>query len=52
MWGCSTFVGGHEILGLVIAIVEAAGQNQVIVVSLEENSNVTPGRKKPATPPP
>lgn len=32
---------------------EAAGQDQVIVVSLEEKGNVTPGRKKnPAAPPP
>lgn len=29
---------------------EAAGQDQVIVVSLEEKGNVTPGRKKTLQP--
>lgn len=29
-----TFLGWHEVLGPVVAIVKAAGENQVIVVSL------------------
>lgn len=33
-----TFVGGHEILRLVFAVVKAAGEDQVIVVTLEEDS--------------
>ena len=33
-----TFVGGHEVLSLVFAVVEAAGEDQVIVVTLEEES--------------
>lgn len=33
-----TFVGGHEVLGLVFTVVEAAGEDQVIVVTLEEES--------------
>lgn len=33
-----TFVGGHEVLSLVFAVVEAAGEDQVIVVTLEEGS--------------
>lgn len=33
-----TFVGGHEVLSLVFAVVEAAGEDQVIVVTLEEDS--------------
>lgn len=33
-----TFVGGHEVLSLVFAVVEATGEDQVIVVTLEEES--------------
>lgn len=33
-----TFAGGHEVLGLVFAVVEAAGEDQVVVVTLEEGS--------------
>lgn len=33
-----TFVGGHEVLSLVFAVVEAAGEDQVIIVTLEEDS--------------
>lgn len=33
-----TFVGGHEVLRLVFAVVKAAGEDQVIVVTLEEDS--------------
>lgn len=33
-----TFVGGHEVLSLVFAVVEAAGEDQVIVVTLQEDS--------------
>lgn len=33
-----TFAGGHEVLGLVFAVVEAAGKDQVIIVTLEEDS--------------
>lgn len=33
-----TFVGGHEVLSLVFAVVEATGEDQVIIVTLEEES--------------
>lgn len=33
-----TFVGGHEVLSLVFAVVEATGEYQVIVVTLGEES--------------
>lgn len=32
------FVGGHEVLSLVFAVVEATGEDQVIIVTLEEES--------------
>lgn len=33
-----TFAGGHVILSFVFAVVQAAGEDQVIVVTLEEDS--------------
>lgn len=32
-----TFVGGHEVLSFVFAVVEAAGEDQVVIVALEED---------------
>lgn len=32
-----TFAGRHEVLSLVLAVVEAAGQDEIIVVTLEED---------------
>lgn len=47
-----TFAGGHEVLRLVFAVVKAAGKDQVIIVTLEEDSvrsatgqEGAPGRK-------
>ncbi|KAB1264787.1 hypothetical protein Cadr_000019463 [Camelus dromedarius] len=44
--GCCTFVGGHEVLSLVFAVVEAAGEDQVIVVTLEEDRVSTTGQER------
>lgn len=40
-----TFVGGHEVLSLVFAVVEAAGEDQVIVVTLEEDRTGATGQE-------
>ena len=41
-----TSVGGHEVLSLVFAVVKAAGEDQVVVVTLEEDSvRGAPGQK-------